>query len=50
MTDDHLAEWRKALAAHAKAARRQRGKRRKPHTKAGMIRKPPPSPKEDPCA
>jgi hypothetical protein len=49
MTDDQLAEWRKALADRAKAARRQRAKRRKPAIKPGMIRRPPPA-KEDPCA
>jgi hypothetical protein len=39
---DQRAAWKRALAAHAKARRNQRGKRpRKPAIKPGMIRRPP---------
>jgi len=41
--EDQRAAWRRALAAKAKAARRQRGRYRKTTTiKPGMIRRPPP--------
>lgn len=41
MTADQLAAWRRAIAAKAKAARRQRGNARKPAISPGMIRKAP---------
>ena len=45
MTDDQRAEWRKALAAKAKATRNQRGRRKRgltTVTRAGMVRVPAP--------
>jgi hypothetical protein len=48
MNENQREKWRQALAARAKATRRQRGKHRKPAIKPGMIRKPPP-PKETPA-
>jgi hypothetical protein len=49
MTEDQRAEWRKALAANAKAIRNQRGKRKRglaAVTRAGMVRVNPAQPKE----
>jgi len=49
VSQEQIAAWRRAIAARAKAARRQRGRHRKtdPAIKPGMIRRNPP-PKETP--
>jgi hypothetical protein len=49
MNEDQRAAWRKALAAHAKAARTQHGKRKRglaAVTRAGMVRVSPASTRE----